>query len=144
MTVPVTPADLGVYLGISMSADEQARAQMLIDDAVTQALSIVTVGTVPDTGPTVGNLPVGAESVIRPAVARIYLNPRGVDGETAGPINYSSRGGGTGSLYSKAEVRALRRLAGRSGAFTIDTLPADAGTNLPPWDSDTWNSSFTP
>lgn len=118
----VTPAALGVYLDVEIPADD-ARAQMLIDDAIDQALSIVTVGTVPSTGPTEANLPAGAESVIRAAVARVWLNPAGVTQESAGGFSYS-RPAGSGSMFSKAEIRSLQRLAGRSGAFAIDMIPA--------------------
>lgn len=123
MTTLVTPDDLSVYLGTTV---DDARAQMLIDDAVAQALSIVTVGTVPDSGPTEDNLPAGAASVIRPAVARIYLNPKGVAAEAAGPFNYN-RSTSTGSMFSKSERQQLRRLAGQgAGAYSIDLIPTDA------------------
>lgn len=135
----VTPTDLGTYLGTGIDGFDD-RAQMLIDDAVSQALSIVTVGTVPDSGATYANLPVGAASVIRAAVARLWLNPAGVTQETTGPFAYS-RPASTGSMFSKAEVRTLRRLAGRSGAFSVQMLPADAGEGLPWWDADPESSS---
>lgn len=127
----VTPDDLGVYLELDTVNED--RAQMLIDDATTQALTIVTIGTVPDSGATVANLPDGAASVIRAAVARIYLNPTGVNAEAAGPYSYG-RSAGTGAMFSKAERAQLRRMSGRSSAFEIDMLPTDAGSNLPPWD----------
>lgn len=126
MSIIVTPADLSTYLGTTVDED---RAQMLIDDAIGQALSIATVGTVPDTGPTESNLPTGAESVIRPAVARIYLNPAGVTSEATGPFTYS-RTASSGSMYSKAERAQLRRLAGQAaGAFSVDPTPVDVLDN---------------
>lgn len=131
----VTPDDLAVYLGIDTGQIDEDRAQMLVDDAIAQALSVVTVGTISDSGPTEANLPSGAAGVIRAAVARVYLNPRGVDGETVGVVSYTSRGGGTGSMFSKAEIAALRRFAGRGGAFSISMIPADVRIeNLPWWD----------
>lgn len=132
MSTIVTPDTLATYLGTPVDDD---RAQMLIDDAIAQALSIVTVGTVPESGATESNLPAGAASVIRPAVARIYLNPQGATSEVAGPYSVS-RSANTGSLFSNAEIASLRRLAGRGGAFTIDMLPADALSRLPWWDVD--------
>lgn len=127
MSTIVTPADLSTYLGATVDDD---RAQMLIDDAIEQALSVVTVGTVPDSGATEDNLPAGAASVIRPAVARIYLNPAGVTSEASGPFTYS-RTASTGSMYSKAERAQLRRLAGQAaGAFSIDPTPADVLDNF--------------
>jgi hypothetical protein len=120
----VTPDDLATYLGTTISSADEDRAQMLIDDATAQALSVVTVGTVPTTGATAANLPVGAESVIRAAVARLFLNPMGVSQEVTGPYTFS-RPAGSGSMFSKAEIATLRRLAGRSGAFSVALLPAD-------------------
>lgn len=120
MTTIVTPADLGVYLDLEIAADD-ARAQMLIDDAIEQALSIVTVGDVPETGPTETNLPSGSASVIRAAVARLWLNPEAITQESAGSFSYS-RPAASGSMFSKAEVASLRRLAGRSSAFSVDLL----------------------
>lgn len=129
MSTVVVPDDLATYLGVTLDDTETARAQMLIDDAIAQALSIVTVGTVPDSGPTENNLPAGSASVIRPAVARIYLNPAGVTSDGAGPFNYG-RPAGSGSMYSKAERATLRRLAGQSsGAFMIDLTPDDVLSN---------------
>lgn len=123
MSTLVTPDDLSVYLGVTV---DDARAQMLIDDAVTQALSVVVVGTVPDTGPTEDNLPAGAASVIRAAVARIYLNPEGLTSEATGPFT-QGRPANSGAMFSKAERKQLRRLAGQAaGAFTIDPTPVTA------------------
>jgi hypothetical protein len=95
---------------------------MLIDDAIAQALTIVTVGTVPTTGATEANLPAGAGSVIRPAVARVFLNPAGVSQEALGPYS-QSRPIASGGLFSKAERQQLRRMGGGSSAFQVDLLP---------------------
>lgn len=119
----VSTDDLATYLGVELTGAEDDRAQMLIDDAVAQALTIVTVGTVPTTGATDANLPAAAGSVIRPAVARVFLNPSGVSQEVTGPYTFS-RAIGSGSMFSKSEIAALRRMAGRSGAFQVDLLPA--------------------
>lgn len=121
MSTIVTPDDLAVYLGVPVDTLDSDRAQLLIDDAIAQALSIVTVGTVPVDGPTEDNLPSGAASVIRAAVARIYLNPAGVTSEATGPYLYS-RPAGTGALFSSSERGALRRFASRGQAFSVDLL----------------------
>ena len=134
MSVIVTPDDLAVYLGVPVGDIDTSRAQMLIDDAIAQALTIVTVGTVPSGGPTEANLPTGAASVIRAAVARIYLNPAGVDNETVGPFAYG-RSAGTGAMFSKAERGQLRRAAGGGNAFSINLIPAGYSVVLPPWDT---------
>ena len=119
----VTPTDLATYLGVSdVDAD---RAQMLIDDVVIQALAVATVGVVPASGPTYDNLPNGADSVIRAAVGRRYQNVAGVTSETVGPYS-ATRPAVSGSLLSDAECEILRRLAGRGGAFSVDTTPRTA------------------
>lgn len=134
--MPVTPDDLAVYLGVDLDDTQVARAAMLIDDAVGQALAVVTVGVVPDDGPTEANLPAGWEGVVRPAVARIFLNPTGVTSEVTGPYSVG-RPATTGALLSKNERAALRRLAGRSGgAFTIDGLPDEYCPRVESWDVD--------
>lgn len=118
----VSPTDLQTSLGL---ADiDTARAQMLIDDAVAQALAIATVGVVVDfPGP--GNLPTGSDGVIRAAAARQYLNAAGVTTETVGPYS-ATRPAPSGSMFSYAECQVLRRLAGRGGAFSIDVTPSYA------------------
>jgi hypothetical protein len=121
MSEIVTPDDLAVYLGVGLSGTDEDRAQLLIDDAIAQALSIVTVGTVPTTGATEANLPVGASSVIRAAVARVFQNPSGVSQEVLGSYSVS-RAANSGAMFSSAERAALRRMAGRGSAFSIDLL----------------------
>lgn len=134
MSEIVTPDSLAVYLDVDLSEDKYDRAQMLIDDAIAQALSVVTVGDVPDDGPTEANLPTGAASVIRAAVARIFLNPTGVTSESTGPYAYG-RPAGTGALFSKAERAQLRRMGGGGNAFSVNLLANYQGAVLPPWDA---------
>jgi hypothetical protein len=51
-------------------------------------------------------------------------------------------GSAPGGLWLTRQDKAtLRRLAGSGGAFTIDTLPASAGTMLPPWEVNRWGGS---
>lgn len=122
MTVAlVTPDNLATYLGTTLTGADEDRAKMLISDAVAQALTIVTVGTVPESGPTEANLPSGAASVIRAAVARIFLNPAGVTQEVSGPYTFS-RPAASGGMFSKAERAQLRRLGGGSSAFEVDLI----------------------
>lgn len=123
MSTIVTTDDLAVYMGVTLDGNEEDRAQLLIDDAIAQALSIVTVGTVADSGATEANLPSGAGSVIRAAVARIFQNPNGVSQEVLGSYSVS-RAANSGAMFSSAERGALRRMAGRGSAFSIDLLQA--------------------
>lgn len=124
-----TPADLATSLGVPLADLDTTRAQMLIDDAIADALSIVVVGTVPDTGATYDNLPAGSDSVIRAAAGRVYLNAGGVTSETVGPFSVT-RPAPSGATLSGRERRKLLRLAGLSGAFSIDSTPAAAMTEV--------------
>lgn len=117
----VTTDELAVYLGVDLSGPDEDRAQLLIDDAIAQALSIVTVGTVPTTGATEANLPAAAGSVIRAAVARVFLNPAGLTQEVLGSYS-AARPANSGSIFSSAERGQLRRFGGRGSAFSIDLL----------------------
>lgn len=130
--VEVTPADLATYLGLPADTINEARATMLIDDAVNQALAIVKIAD----GSTYEDLPTGADSIIRAAAGRLYLNPAGATSEAVG--HYSvTRPAASGSMFSKAEKRSLRLLAGGGGAFSIDLMPPDIAESLgemPWWD----------
>lgn len=120
----VTTTDLQTYLGLdSIDAD---RAAMILDDVLQDALSVVTVGTVPATSTaTWSNLPAGAEGVIRAAAGRVYLNAAGVTSESVGPFSVT-RPAPSGSLLSRRERMKLRRLAGRGPAISVDTTPTTA------------------
>lgn len=123
MTAPVIQAsDLATYLGLTVDSD---RATFLIAQAQTLCESVVAP------------LPDGASAVVLDVAARAYLNPGNVQQETVGPFA-ATRGAGLGGLWlTRQNERALRRLAGGGGAFTIDVMPATAGQNLPGWDTGT-------
>lgn len=107
MGIPlVSPADLGIYLGLTIDAP---RAQMLLEDAQNLCESIVSP------------LPAAATAIIKSAATRAYTNPTGVTSETTGP--YAAHRPSGGVYLTRSERRALRNLAGRSGAFSIDLLP---------------------
>lgn len=87
-------------------------------------------------------LPAGADVVILDVAERAFSNPTNVSGSIAlysegeGPFNSSTPGTTSGGLWLTQEnKRTLRNLAGKGGAFTIDTLPVNAGTQLPWWDT---------
>jgi hypothetical protein len=119
----VTPADFGTYLGASVDTD---RAQLLIDLASQLCESIVNP------------LPVGADAVVLDVAMRAYSNPSNVVSQGAGPfpVTYGAVGGGL--WLTRQNKATLRRLAGSGGAFTIDTMPATAGTGLPWWERNNW------
>ena len=112
MSTPLsTPADLGVYLGVT-DLDE-ARAGLLLQLAHDRLETIVS--PLPDT----------AKSIELAVAARAYSNVSSAQSMGLGSANISfGSTASAGGLYvSKAERADLRRLAGRTGAFTIDLLP---------------------
>lgn len=117
----MTPDDLGIYLGIVIDADDP-RAGMILRKAQSLCESVVSP------------LPVGADAVVVDVATRAWSNPANVQSETTGPFS-DSYGAVSGGLWLTSQNRqTLRRLAGRGGAFTIDTMPAAAGQNLGWWD----------
>ena len=114
-----TPDDLGTYLGQTV---DTVRAQQFIDWATALCQSVVNP------------LPAGADAVVLDVAARGYTNPTNAQQETVGPYTVGHGKVGGGLYLTRGNKRTLRRLAGGGGAFTIDTTPATAGQNLPPWD----------
>lgn len=125
----VSPADLGTYLGADVDTD---RAAFLIAKAVQLCESII----VP--------LPAGGDAVVLDVAARAYANPSNAQTQAAGPYSATFGALGGGLWLTRQNKATLRRLAGSGGAFTIETLPADAGLSLPWWDVSTvpgdWDS----
>ncbi|MFE6815239.1 hypothetical protein [Streptomyces sp. NPDC057675] len=116
--VPPTAEDLGLYLGLGEVQGE--RADLLIEQAVALAESVVKP------------LPDQATAVVLSVAGRAYVNPQQVTYETIGPQSVQ-RPAGSGGLYlTKADKAALKSLAGRGGAFTVDPTPEDA-TPSPTW-----------
>lgn len=129
--VSVSSDDLGTYLGTIVDTN---RATYLIAQAMNLCASIISP------------LPAGSEAVILDVAGRAYINPANLQSETTGPST-ASFGAVSGGLWLTRQNKAtLRRLAGGGGAFTIDTTPADAATDLPPWDDGSyyWPSFDTP
>lgn len=125
----VSPEDFGTYLG--NDSLDQVRATYILDLAQTLCESIVSP------------LPTGAESVVLDVAERAFANPTatrdeglGLYSEGLGPFSANAPGYSGGGLFLTQENKAtLRRLAGKGGAFTIDTIPATAGQCLPWWDT---------
>lgn len=100
---------LGLYLGLD--AIDGSRADLLIQQAVSLCLSVVKP------------LPDEATAVVLSVAGRAYVNPQQVSYETIGPMSVQ-RPSGSGGLYlTKADKAALKSLAGRGGAFTVDPTP---------------------
>lgn len=122
----VTPTDLGTYLGAAV--DDQ-RAKLVIWAATQLCQGIVNP------------LPEAADIVVLDVAARGYTNPQNMTSQAVGPFsaNYNNSSGGL--WLTRANKAALRRMSGSGGAFTIDTMPATAGADLPWWDRGGWNFS---
>lgn len=106
MSLP-TPDDLQLYLGASDIDDDRA--------ALILSLSEDLCSTI------VSPLPDAASVVILTVAGRAFSNPEGVTSETVGP--YTVQRPANGLYLTRADKASLRRLAGGSGAFSIDTLP---------------------
>jgi hypothetical protein len=110
--VAPTAEQLGLYLGLD--AIDGERADLLIQQAVALCLSVVKP------------LPDEATAVVLSVAGRAYVNPQQVSYETIGPMSVQ-RPSGSGGLYlTKADKAALKSLAGRGGAFTVDPTPTTA------------------
>lgn len=119
--VPPTVEHLGLYLGLDEI--DGNRADLLIASAISLSQTIVKP------------LPEGAEAVVLSVAGRAYVNPQQVSYETIGPMSVQ-RPTGSGGLYlTKNDKAALKSLAGRGGAFTVDPTPATADPS-PTWPID--------
>lgn len=130
--VAPTAEQLGMYLG--MDEIDGDRADLLIQQAVALAESVVKP------------LPDQATAVVLSVAGRAYVNPQQVSYETIGPMSVQ-RPSGSGGLYlTKADKAALKSLAGRGGAFTVDPTPATADPS-PTWPLDdvlAWDGEYEP
>ena len=129
--VPPTAEQLGLYLGLGEIDGD--RADLLITSAVGLCQTVVKP------------LPEGAEAVVLSVAGRAYVNPQQVSYETIGPMSVQ-RPTGSGGLYlTKNDKAALKSLAGRGGAFTVDPTPATADPS-PTWpiDVDGFPDEFEP
>lgn len=116
-----TAEQLALYLGIEEIQGD--RADLLIEQAVALAQSVVKP------------LPEQATAVVLSVAGRAYVNPQSVTYETIGPMSVQ-RPSGSGGLYlTKADKAALKSLAGRGGAFTVDPTPVTADPS-PTWPFD--------
>lgn len=116
--VPPTAEQLGLYLGLDEI--QGARADLLIQTAIGLCQTVVKP------------LPEGAEAVVLSVAGRAYVNPQQVSYETIGPMSVQ-RPQGSGGLYlTKSDKSALKSLAGRGGAFTVDSTPETADPS-PTW-----------
>ncbi|MFF3324966.1 hypothetical protein [Streptomyces sp. NPDC002889] len=119
--VAPTAEQLGMYLGLDEVDGD--RADLLITQAVALAESVVKP------------LPDQATAIVLSVAGRAYVNPQSVSYETIGPMSVQ-RPQGSGGLYlTKSDKAALKSLAGRGGAFTVDPTP-EAADPSPTWPID--------
>ena len=119
--VAPTAEQLGLYLDLDEIRGD--RADLLIAQAVALCESVVKP------------LPDQATAVVLSVASRAYTNPQSVSYETIGPMSVQ-RPSGSGGLYlTKADKAALKSLAGRGGAFTVDPTPVTADPS-PTWPID--------
>jgi len=112
-----TSAELGVYLGLD--AIDSARADMLLQLAHDLCETVVSP------------VPAGGKGVELSVAARAYNNVTSAHqaGIGSAQVSYGAPNSsvGIGGLFlSKTDVRTLRRLSDRTGAFSIDLLAVDA------------------
>lgn len=117
MSTPLaSPTELGVYLG---RADlDETRATLILQLA--HDLCETVVSPVPD----------AAKGIELAVAARAFNNVTSAHqaGIGSAQVSYGAPNSsvGIGGLFlSKSDVRTLRRLAGRTGAFTVDLLALD-------------------
>ncbi len=119
--VPPTVEELGLFL--DLDEIDGNRGDFLINKAISLCQTVVKP------------LPEGADAVVLSVAGRAYLNPGQATYETIGPMSVQ-RPTGSGGLYlTKADKSALKSLAGRGGAFTVDPTPATADPS-PTWPID--------
>lgn len=115
MSTPVTtPAELGVYVDGQPLATNDARALLIIALAQSRCERYLTP------------LPPAAKDVVLPVAARAWINVTSANqiGLGSAYATMANAGKVAGGLYvSRSEKADLRRLGGRSGAFSIDMLP---------------------
>jgi hypothetical protein len=115
MSDPIaSAADLGVYLGDPTIATDRATLILMLAQIKCELY--------------VSPLPYDALPIVLEVAARAYSNATSEHSIAIGSaaISYGSAGSnvGIGGLYlSRSNVKELRLIAGRSGAFSIDLLP---------------------
>lgn len=113
----LTPSDLETFIGLDTGTINVSRAALALAMAQGYCEGVVSP------------LPVACNPVVLVVAGRSYVNPKGVQSETVGPYHTewgtSTGMGGTlvGPYLTRADKATLRRLAGGSSAFSIETLP---------------------
>jgi hypothetical protein len=111
-----TPDDLGVYLGTTV---DPTRAALVLE----LAQGLCETVTSP--------LPAAAKGTVLAVAARAFNNVTSAHqaGIGSAQVSYGAPNSsvGIGGLFlSKTDTKTLRRLSGRTGAFSVDLLAVDA------------------
>lgn len=116
MSAPLaTPDELGVYLGTTVDDDRATLVLQLAHDRCELYVSPV---------------PAAGKGIELSVAARLYNNASSAHqaGIGSAQVSYGAPNSsvGIGGLFlSKSEVRDLRRMAGRTGAFSVDLTSLD-------------------
>lgn len=112
MSIPtVTSSDLETFLGMGDGTIDPNRATLILQMAQNLCESIAYP------------LPATASVVVLSVAARGFSNPQGIAHETVGPYQVQFAPLSAGMYLSRGDKATIRRLAGGSGAFSIETLP---------------------
>lgn len=116
------PHDLGVYLGLAEIDTD--RAELFLELAQDRCSMYADP------------LPAAAKGVVLAVAGRVYTNVSSARqaGIGSAQVSFGAPNAtfGVGGLYlSRSEIRDLRRLAGRTGAFSIDLLTTTPPTVAP-------------
>ena len=109
MIIP-TASDLAIFLNVpGPDTTWNARADQILGFAVDLCSSIVDP------------LPDAATGIVISVAARSFANPEMIASETVGPFTVQRPT--PGLFLTRSEKAALRRMAGGTSAFSVDTLP---------------------
>lgn len=114
----VTIDDFELRYENTVPAADVARVEALLGDACDLAMDVI--GKTYADGATVPSI---LTAKVCEAVRRAYDNPSGLQGETIGDYSWRGSSGGSASAgvyFTPAEIRIMRRAAGRSGAGAIE------------------------
>lgn len=123
------PSDLATFLGV---AEDDTRMPMCIQLAIMECQGVASP------------LPAGAAVIVLGVAGRIYSAPVAMPAVSVGTAHLGAILGDThnappvgGVVLSLGERKMLRQLAGRSGAYSVDLMPANYSldTQLPWWDT---------
>lgn len=122
--------------------DDWARAEAALRDA--SALVRVETGlTWVDATGQLADVPDVVVAVVIAAARRAFVNPDGLTAESIADYSQSFTPGSSDIYLTKAERNAVRRVAGRSGLWTLATTRVDVGADTPSVHREQWATTAT-